>query len=246
MIGYIIIEREVETVERIQAFLGGFDNFQFMGNYQEYDISLNAILKESPQLVFLNVDYMFDDLFNFIAEIYRYSESPPSLIGLSRTKDKAYDLIKNNFFDLLLKPISDLEVRKCILSYNKRFTPQHFEKICLKSYGDFQYLDIKNILYLQADNNATDFHMVDGSVGGAFKTLKNYEDVLPKNFVRIHRSYVVNCKYISRIHYGKGVCSISRKDIKLPFTKGFLKNIDLINERLSKTSYSLLSEVSLS
>src|SRR5690606_7260975 len=101
-------------------------------------------------------------------------------------------------------------------------------------------------LYLQADNNATDFHMVDGSSLVAFKTLKNYEDVLPKNFVRIHRSYVVNCKYISRIHYGKGVCYISSKYIKLPYTKGFLKNIDLINERLSKTSYSLLSEVSLS
>jgi DNA-binding LytR/AlgR family response regulator len=246
LIGYIIIENEVETVRRIQALLGGFDNFHFFGNYREYNSALNAILKESPQLVFLNVDHMFDNLLNFIAEAYRYCEIPPTFIGLSNTKDRAYELIKNNFFDLLLKPISDLDVRKCILSYNKRYTHQHFEKICLKSYGDFQYLDIKNILYLQADNNATDFHMVDGSIVGAFKTLKNYEDVLPKNFVRIHRSYVVNCKYISRIHYGKGVCSISRKDIKLPFTKGFLKNIDLINERLSKTSYSLLSEVSLS
>lgn len=246
MIGYIIIEKEVETIERIQAFLGGFDNFQFMGNYREYDISLNAILKESPQLVFLNVDYMFDDQFNFIAEIHRYCESPPLLIGLSNTKDKAYDLIKNNFFDLLLTPISELEIRKCILSYTKRYCQHHFEKICLKSYGDFQYLDIKNILYLKADNNATDFHMIDGSVVGAFKTLKSYEDVLPKNFIRIHRSFVVNSKYISRIHYGKCICTISRKNVKLPFTKAFLKNVDLINDRLSRSSYSLFNETSLS
>ncbi|SRX74741.1 LytR/AlgR family response regulator transcription factor [Aequorivita antarctica] len=246
MIGYIIIEKESETLERIQDLLEGFDQFHFLGNYQEYDRALNAILKESPQLVFLNIDYMFDDIFTFVAEIYKYCEIPPALIGLSYTKERAYDLIKNNFFDLLLKPIAELDLRKCVLSYNKRYSQQHLEKLCLKSYGDFQYLDIKNILYLKADNNTTDFHMVDGSIVGAFKTLKNYEDVLPKNFIRIHRSYIVNSKYVSRIHYGKCICSISRKDVKLPFTKAFLKNIDLINDRLSMTSYSLLDEASLS
>src|SRR5690606_14629335 len=109
---------------------------------------------------------------------------PPSIIGLSFTKDKAYDLIKNNFLDLLLKPLSELEIRKSILNFKKRFPEHYNEKLCLKSYGDYQYLDIKNIIYLKADNNTTDFYMVDGTIVGGFKTLKNYENILPKSFVR--------------------------------------------------------------
>ncbi len=71
--------------------------------------------------------------------------------------------------------------------------------ICVKSYGDYRYIDAKDIAYLQADNNSTDIHLNSGEMITAFKTLKHFESVMTHPFVRIHNSYIVNIEYISRI-----------------------------------------------
>jgi DNA-binding LytR/AlgR family response regulator len=72
--------------------------------------------------------------------------------------------------------------------------------------------------------------MSDGTKISAYKTLKTFENSLPKNFLRIHKSYIININCISRIHYGKSICSLSNNQHKLPFTKTFIENIDFIND----------------
>jgi DNA-binding LytR/AlgR family response regulator len=47
-----------------------------------------------------------------------------------------------------------------------------------KVYGDYRYIDAKDISYLQADNNSTDIHLSNGETITAFKTLKHFESVL--------------------------------------------------------------------
>ena len=115
------------------------------------------------------------------------------------------------------------------------------QTLCLKSYKDFQYLETDNILYLKADNNATDFVMKDGTKISAFKTLKTFEDKLPKNFVRIHQSYILNINYISRINYGKSVCALNSGRELLPFSKTYRENVDGLKKILSKNTISALN-----
>ena len=114
------------------------------------------------------------------------------------------------------------------------------ETICLKSYKDYNYLNIENILYLKADNNTTDFYMDGGEIVGAYKTLKVFEELLPDSFYRIHKSYIINIKCVSRIHFGKSMCIISNRH-KIPFTKTFIENINTINKVLLDTAMFTLS-----
>ena len=93
----------------------------------------------------------------------------------------------------------------------------------------------------KADNNTTDFYMQDGSLVGAFKTLKSFEGVLPENFLRIHKSYIINKNYISRISYGKGICILKKESYKIPFTKTFIDNVAMINESLVKEALMALN-----
>jgi DNA-binding LytR/AlgR family response regulator len=44
-------------------------------------------------------------------------------------------------------------------------------------YGDYRYIDARDICYLQADNNSTDIHLNNGEMVTAFKTLKHFEGV---------------------------------------------------------------------
>ena len=109
--------------------------------------------------------------------------------------------------------------------------------ICVKSYGDYRYIDAKDIAYLQADNNSTDIHLNSGEMITAFKTLKHFESVMTHPFVRIHNSYIVNIDYISRIHTGNAVCHIKNTTTKLPFSKSYKENIDAIIVTIASGNY---------
>jgi DNA-binding LytR/AlgR family response regulator len=109
--------------------------------------------------------------------------------------------------------------------------------ICIKSYGDYRYIEAKNVCYLQADNNSTDIHLVGGEMITAFKTLKHFEGVLKFPFVRIHNSYIVNTDYVSRIHTGNAVCHIKDTTTKLPFSKSYKENVDALITKIASGNY---------
>ena len=109
--------------------------------------------------------------------------------------------------------------------------------ICVKSYGDYRFIEAKEICYLQADNNSTDIHLYNGEMITAFKTLKHFEGSLNSPFVRIHNSYIVNIDYVSRIHTGNAVCYIKNTTIKLPFSKSYKDNVDAIIQSITKGNY---------
>lgn len=110
--------------------------------------------------------------------------------------------------------------------------------ICVKSYGDYRYIDSRDILYFEADNNSTDIHLKDGEMVTAFKTLKHFENVLPSNqFLRIHNSYIISVNHVARIHTGNTVCYIKNSTIKLPFSKSYKDNVELIIHRIASGNY---------
>jgi len=109
--------------------------------------------------------------------------------------------------------------------------------ICIKSYGDYRFLELNDLAYLQADNNSTDITLKNGDQITAFKTLKYFEENLPSNFYRIHNSYIVNKDYISRIHTGNSLCYIKNTKSQIPFSKSYKENIDLILAQLAGSEF---------
>jgi DNA-binding LytR/AlgR family response regulator len=109
--------------------------------------------------------------------------------------------------------------------------------LCIKSYGDYRYIDATDICYFQADNNSTDIHLNNGEMVTAFKTLKHFEGILSAPFTRIHNSYIVNRNYISRIHTGNAVCYIKNTTTKIPFSKSYKENIDGIISDFANGNY---------
>lgn len=109
--------------------------------------------------------------------------------------------------------------------------------ICIKSYGDYRFLELNEIAFLKADNNSTDITMSNGDQITAFKTLKHFEESLPENFYRVHNSYMVNRDYISRIHTGNSLCFIKNSKAQLPFSKGYKENVEQIISFLAGSDF---------
>lgn len=231
-----IIDKDTDTIQTIVKVLKDFSEFKCIGNSSNRNEAMNIVLKEAPDIVFLNIDSVVDDPFKFVQELNHF-DNVPLIVAISVSKNSAFTALKSGFFDILINPLAELEVRKTVLKLQKRFSSQIRKSICLKSYKDYQYLKTDEILYLKADNNTTDFYMYDGSIINAYKTLKTFEDALPNNFFRVHKSYIINKNFISRIQYGKSTCTIKKSAQEVPFTKTYIAAIESINASLLANSY---------
>jgi DNA-binding LytR/AlgR family response regulator len=151
--------------------------------------------------------------------------------------EQEIDLEENVLDELVDETVSDKTTENNEVTFVQSDNKEKPLIICVKSYGDYRYIDAKDICYLQADNNSTDIHLNTGEMITAFKTLKHFEGVLKYPFVRIHNSYILNIDYVSRIHTGNAVCHIKNTTTKLPFSKSYKENIDVIIATIASGNY---------
>lgn len=257
---YIIVDENAENILRTKTLLDGFLEFSFLGSGENYQEGLDLALEHQPELIFLEIDpdnTQTNLSLSFISELHRLLTTVPKVIILTSKKDKAFEAIQYQVFDYILKPIGRMDAMKIILKLNKiafEAYPMQLsveptimsapivkrEKqliICVKSYGDYRYLRAADICYFQADNNSTDIYMNSGEMITAFKTLKHFEAILSSPFVRIHNSYIININFIARIHNGNSVCYIKNSTKKVPFSKTYKSNVDLIITEFAKGNY---------
>ena len=236
---YLILDSEATSSLQLEHFLEEYNEFMYLGHATSADEGMNSILKFLPDVVFVRLNDEAKEYFHMVTELYQYVKQLPVFIGISRSKDHAYEAIKHSFFDYWLLPYNELGIRKSI-SKLRNHLPLERESntLVLKSYKDYHYLDTDEILYLKADNNATDFFMKDGSRISAYKTLKSFEAQLPQNFIRVHQSYILNTKHVSRINYGKSICFLRNTTTHLPFSRSYKKNVENLKQLLSKNSIS--------
>lgn len=191
--------------------------------------AVNLILEKRPDLVIVNTDEIIST--DFLIELSTFIECLPFVIVISNDSSIAYKAIKHGVNDFLLSPIQLPEFRKSYLRFIKNQKRLKESRLVIKSNSDYNFLKIDEILYLNADNNTTDIYLVNGKKITAYKTLKFFENQLPFTFLRIHNSYIVNIKYVTRINIGKSKCYI--ENLQLPFSRTYKENIDVVINRIS-------------
>ncbi len=211
-----------------------FPNYHCNGVVSDSDNALNHILKENPSIVFIDIDNrgLFGDPFYFLKEVDQFLIKSPHFIAVSSSKQMAYEVIKSNFIDYLLKPFSEFELRKSLLRIKKKFEVETRDKICLKSFSDYRFIELDSILFLKADNNTTDFHLSNNNQIAAFKTLKYYETILPDSFLRVHNSFLVNTEHITRINFAKSLLSLDGGEYDIPFSRTYKEEVELLKSSL--------------
>ena len=79
--------------------------------------------------------------------------------------------------------------------------PEFLLRIAVKSRHKVSVIPIEEVVYLEAEGDYVMIYTQDGRHLKE-KTMKYFETHLdPEQFIRIHRSYIVNAKFIDRIEY---------------------------------------------
>lgn len=233
---YLIIDDDQANAQETLSKFEAFPEYFCIGVAGNRTDAVNKILEFQPQLVFLEMvpkSKKSDLSLSIITELYRYIDNIPYFIALTATPKFAFEAIQAGVFDYLLKPLSQYDLRKSLLKFQKTNPSVANHTICIRSYGDYQFISMHDIVYLKADNNTTDFHLNNGRKITAYKTLKHYESNLPYNFFRIHNSYIVNSNYVSRINTGKSLVYLNNSDLSISFSKTFKDNIDTIIRKIA-------------
>ncbi|MEP6701297.1 MAG: LytTR family DNA-binding domain-containing protein [Bacteroidota bacterium] len=150
--------------------------------------------------------------------------------------------------DYLLKPVDDDLLIEAVKRAGKRIEDrtggEHIEtflynirhkggsqkmKLCIPSLKGFQVVEIQDIIYCEASSNYTNFHFANRAAICASKPIHEYEELLSDcNFVRIHKSFMVNLEHIKEYIRGEGgsvllsnghMAEVSRRKKDLLMTK---------------------------
>lgn len=172
-----------------------------------------AINKNKPDVVFLDIempDYNGFELLGFFREIdfeiifvTAYSEYAIKAFEISAVdyilKPIDIDQLKNSVEKLKQKKLHS-QMQEQIELLKDSYKGNSIRKIALSMNDGLTFVEVDDIVYLEADGAYTNFHLKSGNKILVSKKLKFYEDILSirPSFFRTHRSFLINVNYIKK------------------------------------------------
>ena len=172
-----------------------------------------AINKHKPDVVFLDIempDYNGFELLGFFREIdfdiifvRAYSEYAIKAFEISAVdyilKPIDIDQLKNSVEKLKQKKLHS-QMQEQIELLKESYKGDDIRKIALSMSNGLTFVEVADIVLLEADGAYTTFYLKDGQKILVSKKLKFYEDILSNRsfFFRTHRSYFINVNFIKK------------------------------------------------
>lgn len=229
MIKCVIIDDERLARTRMKDLLVNHSNkVNLIGEADNGTKGIQLIEEEKPELIFL--DIQMPDMSGF--EMLSKLSYQPKIIFTTAYSEYAIKAFENYTIDYLVKPISQDRFDKSIDKLTKLQSPtQELDLIKLqeliskvpKQKESFSFavkkgdriilLDYEDITHFKAEDKYVNIYLNNAEIHITDKTLSELEDILPTDFIRIHRSIIVNKPFIKEIEkYFKGTLILILND----------------------------------
>lgn len=219
-ISCLVVDDEPNAIRIIQEYLIRYPNIVVAGTAGNAFDALVILNSNKIDLLFL--DIQMPQITGF--QLLRTLQAPPAVIITTAHRNYAVDAFDFQVLDYLLKPISVDRFDKSISRFLAigSSLPVHMaaepDAAVLTIRSDRKDIRIPHgeILYLQAMGDYVILHLSSGEKYMTIETLAGLSARLPENeFARIHRSYIVNRRYIraissSTVEIGKTTLPLSR------------------------------------
>jgi two-component system LytT family response regulator len=236
MIKAIIIEDEKMSRETLRRMLEKYcPTVEVVAEADGYRKGLEQIKKHDPDVIFLDIQMPDGSGFRLLEELDDISFE---IIFTTAFDQFAIKAIKYSALDYLLKPIipQDLvdaikkvekkrvETRKKknldVLLENVHAQEESSQKIVLSTAEMIHVINVDDIIRCESDNYYTYFFFTDGRKLLVSRTLKENEELLSNhNFIRPHKSHLVNVKYIKSFIRQEGGYIIMTDGSKIPVSR---------------------------
>jgi two-component system LytT family response regulator len=204
---------------------------QMCGNGFE---GVKAIQQYKPDLIFLDIQMPKINGF----EMLELLDTPPDVIFTTAFDEYAIKAFEAHAVDYLLKPFSQDRFDKALQKWREQknlparnntrelldetsMVPPQNQRIVIKDGSKIKIIPLPDVFYLEAADDYVKVHTKEGYFLKN-KTMSHMEQVLDQSqFVRSHRSYIINVQQITRIDpYEKDShVAILRSGVKVPVSR---------------------------
>lgn len=187
-----------------------------------------------PQIVFQDIVMPQKNGFEFLSEI---NDINFEIIFTTAYNEYAIKAIRFSALDYLLKPVNALELQQAVSRFLHKLDKQQqsgmlfknlLNNLSIKNEQEYQlavpttsgalFFSPAHIIRLQGEGNYTQFYLLNNKTYLSAKTMKEYGEILVQhNFIRIHKSHLVNRAFIESYH-NEGTIILHNK-IRLPVSR---------------------------
>ena len=201
-------------------------------NAEDAFIKIQAFV---PEIVFLDIEMPGKSGLQ-LAEQLKEIEFKGKIIFITAYNEHALRAFRLSAIDYLLKPLQESHLQEAIqkvralnpvatreqlsvLKYN--FENSGNAKIAVPVVGGADYLLLKEIVCFEADGAYVKIHLQTGETKVYSKNLKYFENALSDHaeFIRTHRSYIVNRSHIHTLHKGDQANLVLTNKITVPVSR---------------------------
>jgi two-component system LytT family response regulator len=232
----VIIDDEPLARNIVKEYLQSYPDVEVVAECNDGFEGIKSIQQYEPGLIFLDIQMPKINGFEMLELI----DNAPTVIFTTAFDEFAIKAFESNAIDYLLKPFSkerfDRAMQKFLHHAGTQQTqlvietaaqsPAQQNRIVVKDGSKIKIIPIHQVNYLEA---ADDYVKIVTAEGSFLKkrTMAFFDQSLtPFQFVRIHRSYIINSQLITRIdaHEKDSHLVLLSTGIKLPVSKtGYAK-----------------------
>lgn len=239
----VIVEDEELARNLLKSFLKSMDNIEIIGECENGFEGVKVINESQPDLVFL--DIQMPKITGF--EMLELLEHKPQIIFATAYDQYALKAFEYNAADYLLKPYSKDRLAEAVDKVVERIQKEgttsdiadkvsdypkeeYLDRIVVKDRHKIHISPVDQVRYIESMDDYVMIYTTEGRYMKQ-KTMKYFEAALnPKDFIRIHRSYIVKVDEINEIQqYEKESYIVILHDkTKLKVSKTGYKNLKAV------------------
>jgi two-component system LytT family response regulator len=229
----IIIDDEPDCVELLALqLLQHCPTVEVMAQFISPEAGLQAIRSLKPDVVFLDVEMPRLNGFGLLEQLETVDFS---LVFVTAYNEFALKAFRFSALDYLLKPLNVAQLKEAVSKAEKRQRIDQRQldllrfqlkegqvpsKIAIPFQNGVVFVELKELVYCEADSNYTKLFLANGKNYLLSKTLREVQEVLEeRNFLRVHRQYLINLDHIKSYHKGEGSYLVMAGDISIPVAK---------------------------
>lgn len=245
MIRTVIIDDEEHIRKLLSSLLNSeCSEVEVIGEADSVKTGLELINNTNPDLVFLDIKLPDGSGFDILSGIKNLNFNVIFVTAFEEYAIKAFEF---SAIDYILKPVDpELLIRavkrtthkmKAELSLKMNTLLSNIKegddkKIVLKTSNHVYLVKIKDIICLESDQNYTTVNVVDGKKILVSRTLKDLSNLLEDvNFLRIHRSHLINPAYIEGYERTDGGTVLMKNGHQVPVSS---RKKDLLQKYFGK------------
>ena len=193
----ILVDDNPNHLDYIRGLIEENKDIQLIRTFTNPILALQFLKENKIDLMFSDIEMKEISGLDLINSL----EKPPLIVFVSSFPKYAIDSFQFEPLHFIEKPISEIDLYIAIdRAKNRIQNKKKFEDyiIVKKGHSEFIKISYNDILFIEADNDYVQIY-TEKQITRTHCTLKEIFKKLPKDFMKTHRSYIINKQYASTL-----------------------------------------------